>query len=391
MTELLTANMTETLRLIWEIIVDPAAKPLEALLVFGIVALALGMVLLATLLMITRGPGAEVDDSGADGAAYAVGVEDGVPVHGASGARSRLLPPGVVFGLALAGWWVATAATTASTPVCLTCHEGSPHALSQAEHDPHEGVRCVRCHDGGGPLATFVTAVPSRVEHMVTGMAGDQPSGTYGATSNACASCHESDIDRVTENDAKAVKMSHEEPLDAGAVCLDCHRVSDGVVGVSTTQMRPCLRCHNDSDAPAECSYCHTGDIALAVSGRSEPSTATAQPLVTEIDCGSCHGQESCDSCHGIRLPHTEEFMAYAHAREGVEDLWYNGGRMCGKCHNEESRPCATCHLGTMPSHGTAFRDRHGSGTSAGCDSCHSRLAYRNGRDFCGLCHTASP
>lgn len=391
MTELLTANFNETFQLIWEIIVDPASKPLEALLIFGIIIIAMIMLLMSVLLFITRHPAEETEQFDYDDfehfeeegeAPEAVEVAPVAPPR-----VRRRLPAGVVVLIAIVGWWAATALTTASTPVCLTCHESSQHALSQAKADPHERVRCVQCHDDGGLLATLTTAVPSRVEHVATGMLNETPGGTYGSTSGACTSCHDTDIDQTTENDFKAVKMSHAEPLEAGADCLDCHRINDGIVGVATTGMQPCLRCHNDTDAPAECAYCHTGDVGLAVVGRSEPTTATAEVLVKDIDCGSCHSQESCDSCHGLRLPHTQEFMSYAHAREGVEDLWYNGGRRCGKCHNDESRPCTSCHLGKFTSHGSSFRTLHQSGTADGCDSCHSRMSYRNSRDFCGLCH----
>lgn len=394
MDELLTSNFTETFQLIWEIIVDPASKPLEALLIFGIIIIAMIMLLMSVLLFITRHPAEEAGEYDYDDVEHdedeGEAQQEVAAAPAASRRARRRLPVGLVVLLAIVGWWVATAVTTASTPVCLTCHESSQHARTQSDVDPHERVRCVRCHDNGGPLASLTTAVPSRLEHVATGMLNGSPSGTYGSASGACASCHASDIDVTTENDFKAVKVSHAEPIDAGADCLDCHRLSDGIVGVSTTKMQPCLRCHNGTDAPAECAYCHTGDVALAVSGRSDPTTTTASPLVKDIDCGSCHTQESCDSCHGVRLPHTQEFMAYAHAREGVEDLWYNGGRTCGKCHNDESRPCTSCHLGKFTSHGSDFRSLHQSGTAKGCDTCHSQMAYRNSRDFCGLCHAGS-
>lgn len=391
MTELLTLNASQTLALILEIIVDPASRPLEAFLIFGIMVVGMAMLLIGALLLITRHPEEPVEGE------YPADAHAGEEPAGATDrrdavirARRKRLPAGVVVLLALVGWWLSTAVTTASTPVCLTCHEGSDHALTQVEGDPHERVRCVRCHDNGGALASLTVAVPSRVEHVVTGMLHDAPTGSYGAAGRACVSCHASGIEQTAVNEVRAVRMSHVEPLAEGAECLDCHRVTDGVVGVATTGMQPCLRCHDDREAPADCAYCHTGDIALAVVGRSVATTATAEVLVTEIDCGGCHTQESCDACHGVRLPHTPEFMSHGHARDGVEDLWYNGGRTCGKCHNGESRPCTSCHLGAFPSHGSTFRTLHQSGTSSGCDSCHAGMAYRSGRDFCGLCHGES-
>lgn len=391
MEDLLTRDFGATAALILEIVADPASRPLEALLIFGIVVALLTMILIVVLLSITKGE----DDEGQeleqeeDAEAPAADVQAGALPTAV--ARRFRLPVVAVVSLALLGWWAATAAMTGATPVCLTCHQDNSHAASQAESDPHERVRCVRCHDGSGTFGSFTTAVPARVEHIVIGLLNEGPGGNYGSPERACASCHLEAISVTTENESKAVKMSHREPLAAGAACLDCHGASDGVVGLTTTSMQPCLRCHDGETAPAECSSCHTGDIALAVTGRSVLSTATAEPLVQEIDCGGCHPQDSCDACHGIRMPHTPEFMAYAHAREGVEDLWFNGGRTCGKCHTTSRRPCTSCHLGEFLSHGAGFRSVHSAGTSEGCDSCHSRLAYRNGRDFCGLCHTPAP
>jgi nitrate/TMAO reductase-like tetraheme cytochrome c subunit len=397
MSDLLTRDYGETLRLIYEIIVDPASRPIAALLIYGILVALLIMVLMGVILFITKDSGdedeelSEVDEESAEEYEAEELTPEPEPETEPEPAKRRLrLPVGLVVLLAIVGWWAATAVMTASTPVCLTCHEQSNHALSQAERDPHEHVRCVRCHDGGDTIVSFTTAVPRRVEHVVTGILKDKPTGDYGTLDRSCESCHASDIARVTTNKARAVKMSHAEPLAAGAECLDCHTVNDGVVGVATTKMQPCLRCHDDKTAPAACSSCHTGDIANAVVGRSEPTTATAEPLVQNIDCGGCHAQDTCDACHGVRLPHTQEFMDHGHARAGVEDLWYNGGRTCGKCHNDTNRPCTSCHKGKFLSHGSTFRTLHTSGTPGGCDTCHAGMAYRNDRDFCELCHSTT-
>ncbi|MHB8924869.1 MAG: hypothetical protein ACYC5I_06225, partial [Coriobacteriia bacterium] len=271
------------------------------------------------------------------------------------------------------------------------CHGDSAHVTTQEANDPHEATSCIRCHEGGGPVASYTTGAPRRVAHIVSGMVQGRSSGTYGYVgSSGCTACHGAYISQTWIDKAKGVKMSHVEPLDAGAQCLDCHQTRDGVLGTATTKMQPCLRCHDGTDAPAECSYCHVGDFALAVTGRSVPSTATAQRLVSNPQCGGCHSQETCDACHGIRMPHTPEFMQYAHAREGVEDLWFNDGKACGKCHYEGNRACTSCHKGSFLSHGTKFRLRHGTsgGSGTGCDSCHGEMAFRNGRDFCvDLCH----
>lgn len=397
MEELLTRDFSTVPSLIWEIIIDPASRPVEAMLVFGIVVVLLAMLLLLTLLFVLKR--ADKDETDVDAETREVPTEvdpeSAFVQHGDSigpTVRKRRSSTGVIIAVAVVAWWLATGVTTAIPSVCLSCHADSGHALSQASRDPHEATSCVRCHEGGGLIAGFTTGVPQRVAHIASVLLSDTPAGTYGYVgSRSCTACHGEDLAQTTTSEAKAVRMSHREPLDAGAECLDCHRPRDGVVGTSTTKMQPCLRCHNDVDVSAECSYCHAGDISLAVSGRSEPSTATAQALVSDPQCGGCHSQETCDACHGIRLPHSPEFKAYAHAREGVQDIWNNGGKTCGKCHYSGNTPCTACHKGAFPSHGTGFRLRHGASgaTGAGCDSCHGEMAYRNGRDFCvDLCHS---
>ncbi len=109
-----------------------------------------------------------------------------------------------------------------------------------------------------------------------------------------------------------------------------------------------------------------------------------ARVLIDQPDCGGCHDQSSCDSCHGIRMPHTREFRLTGHARPGVEDLWFNGGKTCSKCHNETRRPCTGCHQ-AMPSHGLTWSKYH-QGDPRGC-SCHARTEHLYGRVICELCH----
>ncbi len=77
--------------------------------------------------------------------------------------------------------------------------------------------------------------------------------------------------------------------------------------------------------------------------------------------------------------------MAVGHAREGVEDLWFNDGKTCAKCHYEGHNPCSSCHE-SLPSHGKAWIQAHKEGSPDGC-TCHDKKAYIYGRNFCELCH----
>ncbi|MHB9003098.1 MAG: hypothetical protein ACYC6C_03420 [Coriobacteriia bacterium] len=390
MEQLLTRDYGETLILIWEIIQDPASKPTEAFLIFGIIVIVLIMLMLAVISFVAAKPDEEtlvvVRQAPAGGVAQQAQRSSArVMVSHAK----RHIPIALVVPGAILAWWLVTGVTTMPTMICESCHFENIHSLAVGP-DPHEGTPCVRCHESGGYLAAVTTGVPGRVTHMVAKMVSERAVTPYGYVASAsCDSCHGRQVTVTTTNPVKAVRISHKEPLEAGAQCTDCHRVRSGIVGSDTTGMAPCLRCHDNIQASAECSSCHTGDIALAITGRSEPTTETAQRLIPTPDCGGCHDQTTCDSCHGMRLPHSQEFMQYAHARQGVEDLWFNGGRTCAKCHNDENRPCTNCHKAKFLSHGSNFYGTHsqGSSTGIGCDNCHAEMAYRPNRNFCELCH----
>jgi len=117
---------------------------------------------------------------------------------------------------------------------------------------------------------------------------------------------------------------------------------------------------------------------------RARWSGETRPHSIEQPDCGGCHAQDTCDACHGLRMPHTREFRLTGHARPGVEDIWFNGGKTCSKCHNETRRPCTACHQ-AMPSHGLTWSKYH-RGDPKGC-SCHARTEHLYGRVICELCH----
>lgn len=283
--------------------------------------------------------------------------------------------------------------TTGSRASCLSCHEKNPHAEAGAL-DPHADVTCVSCHEVGGPLSRSTVLLPARINHFFADTDAKLPQ-PYGRpiSSATCRGCHLDALSGITTNSARGIRNKHKEPLEAGAQCVDCHALASGVVSNQTVGMESCLRCHDGDQAAAECDTCHSEDPARAIRSVPETAGALAARQVENPQCSSCHDQqaEGCDKCHGIRLPHTEEFMAYAHARPGVEDLWDNGGRGCGKCHYEQRRPCTKCHERFI-SHGQSWSESHGIGISyrAPC-ACHQQKAYMRGRQFCALCHPTRP
>ncbi len=286
---------------------------------------------------------------------------------------------------------VATGITTQQKSVCMSCHASSKHAKTSAR-EPHGETSCVACHEGGGRLSSVTWSVVPRVVHMGQAALKSKKMAHYGATSSdSCTNCHREVLTKVTENPERQLRMSHKEPVAAGAACVECHRLdASGNVSRATQGMGPCLRCHNGSDAQSECSTCHTGDVSAAAIGE-RGLTGEARRLVPKADCYSCHDPAPCDSCHGVRLPHPQNYVV-SHMRDAAEDLWDNEGKTCFSCHTANRRSCYAvgCHEFTMPgTHGTEWKYMHQLGTSGGCDDCHNKL--KQFPNACLMCHEEQP
>ena len=391
------SEFSEVVGIAFEVLRDPASDTIAASLLLAIVSLALIMLVLGIVMVMlpSRRPSSPALDrtSGSDTGASA-DSDAPRPAGRTRGAPAAWVTAALVVVL-VALVWVVAGYVTARPDVCLSCHDDVAHAVALADEeaevgdsgDPHRETRCVSCHETGGLVGSLTWFVPLRAVHLVEGLwEPARVASGYGdrISSASCAKCHAADIDGTVTVEERGVLVSHAEPLDAGADCLDCHRPVAGVVSDLTVGMSACLRCHDDETSSAACDTCHTGEVASAVRISKMDRFREPRALIGQPTCGGCHDETSCDNCHGVRLPHSAEFRALGHARPGVEDIWYNGGRTCSKCHTESRRPCTECHQ-KMPSHGLDWERFH-RGSPEGC-SCHARTAHLYGRNICELCH----
>lgn len=378
------ARIPELLRTLPDVIRQPSSNPTVA-------ALLLGMVLLLLLLLALAG------------ALFWLRPRRPRDPETPSGPRRRhplcwWVTVASISVLLLSGLYAVTAASTASDAVCLSCHaQDNPHSPAP---DPHAALGCVSCHEAGGALAGF----PARLQHVLA--AGRDGYGTPVASS-ACADCHQTALGSGVGHDTETgVSISHKEPLAAGAECVDCHVLAGGSLTGKTVGMAPCLRCHDGKQAPATCSTCHTGDPSRAIRATVPLDGSLARRLVPAISCVACHtNQRKCDSCHGLRLPHSASFQESGHALAAAKDLWDNGGATCGKCHTPQKNSCQTagCHASVFPQHGVAWRTQHASASwsqAAAACSCHYYDSNRGtgwdpgqhgGLPFCAACHATKP
>lgn len=270
---------------------------------------------------------------------------------------------------------ITTAGTYAATGTDRYCAEGC-HQMSEAAEtwaaSSHGGVRCVRCHEGR-PVTSAAIAVVTRSGYVVGSLTGGEPDEVT-IPGSRCLHCHATVLEGSIETTG-GIRMDHAAPVTAGVTCFECHPDTGHAVDRPSrpSRMQVCLRCHDDLGAPSACETCHVGDIG------NQPvfSRIYRQTLLPEPTCGGCHDESSCDACHGLRMPHSKEFLEGEHARQSGFELKV----LCWRCHTESD--CGQCH-GNWDSHGADFVTRHQSKPrDSACYGCH---ASHEG-PFCDRCH----
>jgi len=389
-------RLPQVLQTIPDILRDPSANPLQAAILLGIALVFMLIVLVGVVLLIMgrSDEGEELFDDEYGEIVESIKTER-VVVPKRPLAWLTTLSAAVIF---VAFVWIVTGVTTSSSQACSSCHASTVHAAARAD-DPHASVPCVSCHESGGVVARATIDLATRAQHLFLAQTNPAQATGYGkpVASDACMRCHGSQIS-ATVTDAKlGVRVSHKEPLAAGAQCTDCHALNSGVVNATTVGMPPCLRCHNGTTAKAECVTCHVSDPSSAIRA-SVAAGGMASALVPNPQCNGCHtDMTKCKACHGIAMPHTREFKAFGHARDGAIDVWNNGGKTCARCHYPGHNDCQQngCHVGPFPSHPPVWRTMHGltswSGAQTAC-SCHQwNPLDHDGLTFCEICHAQKP
>jgi hypothetical protein len=394
-------RLPQVIRSIPDVIRNPAANPLQATILLGIALVLVLIVLLSVVLLIVRPDDEEdylLDEEGydRDDEDY---DRDGSAVPDESGRLAARLTVMSISILVFVGIWTAAGISTSNSKVCTSCHNEITHA-SGVTGDAHGTVSCVLCHETGGPVARATVNLATRLLHVVYAELDTSRAFGFGTpvASDGCLSCHRKQI-RVTSQDReRGIRMSHKEPLAAGAQCVYCHTLISGVLGAQTVGMSPCLRCHNGTVAKVECSVCHIGDPGDAIRART-PLGAMASAQVPNPGCRGCHfSMAKCNKCHGISMPHDDRFKAYYHARAGALDLWNNKGRTCFKCHYPGHRNCQQdrCHIDPFTGHGSVWRKMHQDApwaSSSKTCSCHmwNPWSTPEGLVYCEICHLTKP
>ena len=286
--------------------------------------------------------------------------------------------------VAFALFLVAGPASLASPSSCGSCH-ATKAAYADWRASSHGSVPCERCHVDraylGGVGNSFGMA--SDAVHAVVGTSGT----SVAVPDSACVSCHPP-ADLAKPAVVRGLRMSHAGLAEGGYRCTDCHAaVAHNVPAsrISAPTMSVCARCHNNVKLSGECTLCHTDVKSADVVRRTDPEwSKTHGPNWRQLHgmgdlstCTMCHKTEECQKCHGVPLPHDENFIAQHGA------LAKTAKQQCLSCHNQSF--CDSCHQFPMP-HPTGFLAGHSkianSGEDPRCIRCHIR-------DDCQSCHVA--
>jgi len=303
---------------------------------------------------------------------------DGAP-RGPSRAGAMLggLAAPVLIGLAVIAGYVVTGTQVYCAE---SCHADQVAVVAAVDT---EHATCVGCHEIAGVLGAPANIV-SRGRMAVSWIQGEDAPDAAVVDSESCLGCHEEVLQRTITT--SRIRMSHQEPADSGLTCVQCHPDTGHTVDTRYT-MSSCLPCHDGENATTECGTCHIVD---PYSTFSDPTAESAVPLdravyplvrFDDVGCGGCHNEVAeCDTCHGLRMPHSDEFIDGAHAKDAA----FERKELCFRCHQEDW--CSTgCHIG-FPGHADNWKLDHQSAPwDAGC-GCHQARSGREG-PMCVLCH----
>jgi len=142
--------------------------------------------------------------------------------------------------------------------------------------------------------------------------------------------------------------------------CSDCHKMSQHTavdsrpITTAPTKINICSVSQNKV-APKARRHIHVKDNVSELSAANPPATIEKEKPLSHTDswinlhgktaladtskCFACHTGTSCTSCHGVEIPHPEDWNMN-HKDKGAS---FDADSNCFKCHNKEEF-CGRCH-----------------------------------------------
>lgn len=296
--------------------------------------------------------------------------------------RSILLWTGVAFVATILVAFASSAIVGTYPIACGRCH-ASAGFVEATEQSAHAAQSCTRCHGSGGPVARL--AFGSRVVFgMVLHLTPVGGRSVAHVPDPTCTGCHESAMEGVIY--ANGRRILHEE-CARGSTCTDCHSTTAHGTQIAwprTAQMDGCLECHATEDVFEGCDTCHDPRTPRERLGTGPwvnthgAGWQTTHGMGDGTTCAACHPDGYCVRCHGIDLPHGDDFIN-RHSTDANADP-----AACDSCHDRETF-CRDCHGIEMPHPASFATDHPGlveTGGEEACRRCHTQ------KD-CDTCHEA--
>ncbi|MDO8915188.1 MAG: cytochrome c3 family protein [Coriobacteriia bacterium] len=346
---------------------------------------------------------------------------------------------------------VALAVSSSRLFCAQVCHKVQDDAIIAYEKSSHSEISCLACHmPVNSDTVTFlIHKVEAGVSGAVNtlGNTYEMPlnpgsklslEGKY-MPEGQCTQCHSKNR-KVTPS--PGILIDHAIHSEKKITCTTCHnRVGHNEDGweltLKTVEGKPskkhpdymkmmwCYRCHDlesKKTAPGTCATCHTPDFPLKpanhlvaefypkghaelalqdeeqykerekeheeLAAKVEAKHGDPNMLLPVSYCGTCHIKTKfCDSCHGMEIPHPEEFKTKSHP-----EVVKTAAAKCVMCHGEPAKTgfCDDCHHGKKVAWTfdvkIPWKTQHAAAvTKNGIDKCFTAC---HDQKFCLDCHT---
>jgi len=295
-------------------------------------------------------------------------------------------------------WWTA-GASVVFVAIAVGCTGGGD--ASNVEPAPSvegltdsEIVGCLDCHEDfetGGQLSDSVVLLFDHEEHETASDVG-------------CSSCHAAETHVGTETFGPTMDtcmVCHDETATVPLGCGSCHPLW---VVPSPPSHRPdeWATTHGSEQVGDEpvCTTCHSDEqFCTACHGLAMPHPADFAGSHVEVFFDK--GDDTCDTCHApdVGTGARSDCDACHHPAGDISDPWLTahpdvasgeGGDTCNSCHSQ-TEFCTACHGVEMPhpdewsatDHAISF---FGEDTN-GCSDCHDTTGIASTRTECDSCH----
>lgn len=271
---------------------------------------------------------------------------------------------------------------------CLMCHDSKNF--------------CDKCHIKEGVeyrmrQSRYIPVLPVTKEGAAVNVYPQR-----GTTISQCVNCHP-DLDNFSTSKTGVI-FAHDPHIRRNFQCSVCHKkFGHADASIDRPSMRSCYRCHglthsaNGIVAAEDCRKCHPKDFTLKPKDHTDAFIKGGHKTHATKDvsyCAMCHKSDFCVQCHQGRKaqPSGAKGKKVIPADHRKADWTGKHGKLflaqkgeCGSCHDEPT--CMTCHQTPMP-HPVNWLKQHGAAARQSAVYKTDKFGARVKTNDCNVCHT---